>query len=888
MATSHKLLLIVAALFTAAVVGFVQSFNTLAGNNREQVHQELQKLLGKDATFEGLEASLWGGLGFSAKEFRVADNPRFAATPVVRAKELKLKVSLAQLLLGRIVINELIFKDPELQIITDERGLLNLSVLAVRQKELPALPKSRAGAAERKLSAVSFLVTSVKVKNGRVDFIDRSVKEPAEIQVKNVAMEVTGLNPAGKTIISFAAAVTEGLGHDVRINGQLGPLQRDHHWSQQPVELDIQFDSLSVPLLARALPFLRNRIPRELDVTGPMSFQAKLGGTFERPRITNIALKVPFFGSSNYNAILEGAVEIPEGAWRTAQLKGKLSLNPINLTEVRELPFFKQSLPADLATEGSISVQSQFEGSWENLRVGALINAQKSELRYKDWFRKLAAVPAQVNAQFSRQKDGLLLHESVLTLGNTKMMLSGFLEEGPEPRLRLRLRSDSTQLASWRHLVAPLSVYGARGTSRWDLLLAKNFAAADGWNIRGKLTVKGAEFRHRESGRKMERIEGTVSFLGKEALVENASFTLGSSRIAMSAKIPDMGQLTAGYQLRSPELNLMDLPTFPPKPNRIKNVTASGTIQVHNGAPLLKGTVLSSDGTLEGILYRDLRGDVTWSPTGISFKNLSLQALDGRLRSDVHWSSGMEQPLRFTLTSQVDSIEMGSLLAKKFPQLRNRLEGQLDLRGQFEATPRNGTTVAEAFQGAGETVIHDGTIRDFNLIATLMLRDPGASGASKVSSRFPASLAALVDRQDTSFDTLKASFKIEQQRIRTDDLLLSTPDYTISGAGWVGFDRTTQWNGVLVLSPRITQELQREYRMIRYLLDRRGRLSLSFRAEGKFPNVKVRPENRSLAQAFRRGFPQRPEDPAPGGGKSAEKNEKKDWFPGSLEELLKQ
>jgi hypothetical protein len=228
---------------------------------------------------------------------------------------------------------------------------------------------------------------------------------------------------------------------------------------------------------------------------------------------------------------------------------------------------------------------------------------------------------------------------------------------------------------------------------------------------------------------------------------------------------------------------------------------------------------------------------------------------------------------------------MGALLAKKFPQLRNRLEGQLDLRGQFEATPRNGTTVAQAFQGAGETVIHHGMIRDFNLLATLILRD---AGASKVSARFPASLAALVDRHDTPFDTLKASFKIEQQRIRTDDLLLSTPDYTISGAGWVGFDRTTQWNGLLVLSPRITQELQREYRMIRYLLDRRGRLSLAFRAEGKFPNVKVRPENRALSQAFRRGFPQAAEDPASGSGKGADKSEKKDRLPESLEELLKQ
>ena len=98
------------------------------------MHQELQRFLGKDATFDRLEASCGVGSASPPKEFRIADNPRFAATPLVRAKELRLGVSLIQLLLGKIVINSLTFQAPEFQIITDERGLLNLSELAVRKE----------------------------------------------------------------------------------------------------------------------------------------------------------------------------------------------------------------------------------------------------------------------------------------------------------------------------------------------------------------------------------------------------------------------------------------------------------------------------------------------------------------------------------------------------------------------------------------------------------------------------------------------------------------------------------------------------------------------------------------------------------------------------------
>ena len=890
MRKSHKVLLFFLIAFAVAIVAFTKTFNSLAAKNREQVLQELQRFLGKDVTFDRLEASLWGGLGLSAKEFHIADDPHFAATPVVRAQELRLGVSFFPLLLGKIVINSLTFQAPEFQIITDERGLLNLTELAGQKKETRAVPRSQTPSAERKGLTVDFLVEKINVKNGRVDFIDRSVKEPAEIRVKNVEMEVKGFNPSEKTKIRFAAAVTEGLGHDVRIDGELGPLRQSHDWSQQPVELEMRFDSLSATLLARALPLLRNRIPRELDVTGPLSLQAKLGGTFNRPRITDIALKIPLFGSSNYNAILEGSVDTPEGRpWAEAQLKGKLTLNSINLTQLRNLPILKQSLPLDLATEGSVNAYSQFEGTWASLRVGALIIGEKGEFRYGNWFRKPAGSPADLKARISRQKNRLVLHDSELSLGNSKLTLSGVVEETPQPRLQLKLHSVSSPLPTWWRLVSPLSFDGVGGSIRWDIVLLKNFASADGWNIHGKLNLTDAEFRHKQTGRKIEHLNAVVSFLGKDAFLENGSFDLGSSRITVVAEGPALTERHARYKLESAELNLMDLPTFPAsKPTRIRNVTARGEIQWQTDVPLITGTIASSEGTLEDIPYRELHGDITWSPRGITFKNLSVQAFDGVFRSDGYWPVAVEEPQRFTLKSQIESIEVGSLLEQKLPQLRNRIEGQLNLRGQFDAARQNGVTFAEALQGSGESVIYHGSIRDFNLIAQIIPGGSGDSAMSKGASRLPASLAALADRPSTPFDTLKANFRVEGQRIRTDELSLVTPDYTITGAGWVGFDRTTQWNGLLVFSPRVTQELQREYKMIRYLLDRRGRLSIAFRAEGKFPNVKVKPENRAVAQVLRRSFPQKADDSAVGGGKSSEKNERKTWLPESLEQLLKQ
>ena len=101
-----------------AIRRLVQTFNVIAGKNRAFVEQELQKVFGKISISTAGSKSLTAP-GFSAREIRIADDPRFAATPIVRAKELILGISCGPSL-GRIVIDSLVFREPELQIITDE------------------------------------------------------------------------------------------------------------------------------------------------------------------------------------------------------------------------------------------------------------------------------------------------------------------------------------------------------------------------------------------------------------------------------------------------------------------------------------------------------------------------------------------------------------------------------------------------------------------------------------------------------------------------------------------------------------------------------------------------------------------------------------------------
>jgi hypothetical protein len=297
---------------------------------------------------------------------------------------------------------------------------------------------------------------------------------------------------------------------------------------------------------------------------------------------------------------------------------------------------------------------------------------------------------------------------------------------------------------------------------------------------------------------------------------------------------------------------------------------------------VLVGSVSAPQGALDDWPVRDLRADIALDPTGLTFRNFRAQMFNGRLRSEGFWPATGARAQAFQFTSQVDAVEVRALLAQVFPPLRDRFEGRLDVEGQFDVESRSSTGKKDTLKGSGEASLQKGTIKNFNLVSQLLLLGSGSAVSAAAMSRVPPGFAALFNRPDTPIDSLTANFTIDQKRILTENLVITTPDYTITGAGWVGFDRATRWNGLLVLSPRLTQEVQRDYRIIRYLLDRRGRLAIGFRIDGQIPKVTVRLDNRALAQALRTGTPPR------GEGQDGEApKENKNWLPGALERFLK-
>lgn len=863
------------------------SLNTLIEKNRENIQVQIQKTLGRSIAFDNLRLDLWGGLGLTAQNVRISDDPRFAATPLIQTKALKMQVRWLPLLRWNIEISKFILEEPEIQIIKNEAGNFNILALAGPKKKEK---ETREAKESKGQSPLTFLVSRIRISQGKIHYVDRSSKQPVEIHLQNLDLDLKGVGLKGTARIKLAANLLDGQSQNLTLEGSVGPFNSGGKWTQIPLDLQMGIESLPFAQLTRAVPFLKEKIPSYLDITGPLTLEARVQGTIDRPRITGLTLTGAFFGSPVNNVSVAADLDFSKGGFSTgAAIKGKISVDPVTLDHLKKIPYVEGFLPASLTSKGPLSLESEVEGNLQDLRIHALIKADKSEIGYGKWLKKPKDIPAHIEIKARKKRGEIILEKSTLSFHKLKLEFSGLIKEKPERLLKLRVRTDSVDLSGWDQLLEPLSAYNISGKLGMDLSINKVFSPqGDKWNVQGHLNLIDARVKDKKNGRSIEKITSRITFQGKEARVENLQLLVGSSLLTFQGVLRNPTEPTIRYTLRSPKLNLVDLTNLPQhKSDWIKGLTSIGKFQLKNGSPLIQANLSSGKGNLQGVSYRNLKGEITWRPDRLGIKGLSFQALGGSLRGNGTWERRNGQKSRITFSTTIQNMDLKSLLSHVAPEFSDRIEGSVNLEAKLSGLGEDWATIKQSMQGKVAAEVLRGALKDFNLVEGVLSRITGLPGMGNlISSRLSPRYSEIFKRRDTPFDTLEASFKIGAGQIRTKDFSLATPDYRIQGEGRVGFDKTMRWNATLALSSQLTQELIEKHRNVRYMVNGQGILGVPFKLNGTLPNVRPKPDIRRLANLIQKGMLRKGVERALRGKKSQKKNDPRDWILKGLEQLL--
>ncbi|HWP59871.1 MAG TPA: AsmA-like C-terminal region-containing protein [Candidatus Acidoferrales bacterium] len=834
-------------LLAAGWVALPSFLDRLVTQNRAALRQQIEAAFGRAADFADARFSAWRGFSLTAQNFRVADDPHFAATPLIEAKEIRLPLRWLPLFMGRLEIERLVLSEPEIQIVRDERGRLNLWSSPV--------------AAEAR-----WLAWALEIEKGTIAFVDRSAQEPIEITIQSVDLELSERDGNGWRKLRVAANALPGRAREenLAVEGWVKPPEAGADWTSSPLNLWIRTDGLLITNLVRAVPILRDNLADYLGVVGPVRVQARVRGTFLRPDIQDVKLTGAFFGATKPNVRLTGELHCPgEALCDDPSAKGEIDIDSADLERLRKIPALAPIVPEALSAEGPLTLAAKLAGRLSDLQVNARVEARQSTLRLRPWLVKPKGMPASLELAMAVQKDQTRLDKSLLRLHNLKLYLSGSAERSPRQRIVLHARTDGAELSGWERVLAPIAGYRLRGKTQFDLAVVRAFdAAAPRTTIRGNWSVSGASVHDPKTRRRIDEAAFEMVFDGEEGRIADGSLRVGSTPLKLQAVVRNFSDPLVQYVLRSPQVRVADFiePPFQSS-DQMTGFHAMGEIRSANAGAVVRSALFASSGSWQGVGYRNLSADLVWADGDLGIKRLSLEAMGGRLSVDGRLGLADAKRTALDLAVRVKDLDLKEFFAYGYLTPAYPLEGLLSMDGRFYGSGSNWEELRRSLTGKGKVELRSGTLRNFNLAASVLTNLEGLPGVNLVAAGSAPEKDRILAKTDTVFEALGGAFAIEKEKLTVRSLVWRAEDYTAFGDGWIDRDRHTRWEATLVMSPAFSRIVARERGNARFLLDRSGRLVVPFRIEGTLRRPQIKPDVRRLAEIIRNGLLGR--EPAP-------------------------
>ena len=261
----------VAVLIAAALTAYAFfNLSSIVARNEKRILARASHELGRQVEVGKIQAQIGWGVSVEVSGLKIADDRAFSAEPFLAAREVSVDVDFIPLLRGVARVARLELLKPDIRIVMNAKGDLNLSTIGSNANEARRAQRS---------SLADLSIKAVSIKDGAIYFSDLSEKT-TPIRVHHLAFSVTNFNAASAFDIETKFAFP-GEEQNVEVSGRLGPLldQGVLDPSGIPVDLNLKLDSILLDNL-RPLADVGSKIPPRLSIPDVASVSGTVRGTF--------------------------------------------------------------------------------------------------------------------------------------------------------------------------------------------------------------------------------------------------------------------------------------------------------------------------------------------------------------------------------------------------------------------------------------------------------------------------------------------------------------------------------------------------------------------------------------------------------------------------------
>ena len=356
----------------------------------------------------------------------------------------------------------------------------------------------------------------------------------------------------------------------------------------------------------------------------------------------------------------------------------------------------------------------------------------------------------------------------------------------------------------------------------------------------------------------ISQLSGILSFKGKSATLAPADLRVGGAPARFGARVDDVFAPVVAFELSSAALPLCRGHGGRRRRRRCASSPRPGVSSLTKRTPELEADVRAAGGTIRGLAMTNLRARVAHAEGGTRVDPLSFDSCGGNLRGSLRRTAGQGASRSPRIELDVDAARLS--IAELAAALTGTDGGapatgvltfELAAAGAGDDWP----SLRTALDGRGRFDIADGALLGVNVPEAALERITGVPGlAALLPPRLRTDFPGLFGQKDTRFDSLAASFRIADGRLRTQDLAVKAPDFAIDADGTIGLDLGVDLAATLTTSPALSSRLVAEVDAVKLLTNREGIVTIPFRLAGTLPGVKPQPDLPALAARLQRGL----------------------------------
>ena len=335
---------------------------------------------------------------------------------------------------------------------------------------------------------------------------------------------------------------------------------------------------------------------------------------------------------------------------------------------------------------------------------------------------------------------------------------------------------------------------------------------------------------------------------------------LGLSGVfSLKAKVSGkLDALAADLSLSAPEIAFVRPPSGESgekgSAGRLRALQLDASASIGGEEIRAKGTLEADRAELEGLTIEEIASSFRAEGSDYFLDRLSLRLCSGTMKGSARIAMPDGGTPTWTLEAKTDGIDVNQLLSA-VSELKDTIHGSFRSDLEVSGQGTGGDEILRTVKGSGDARISGVKIANFNLGDAVMSEVAGIPAVSKLAA---AGGEKAASHQETSFDSLDASFTLGDEKITLDHLAMNNmgtskatgADAVFSGV--IGLDTSLDLKGQLILSQKHSVEMVRKFKEAKALANSEGRIVFPMIITGEVSSPRPKVDVQYISKAMLR------------------------------------